>query len=91
MPEKGGPPIFNLRRGKTFEEVQKLESVPPPERAFLNMAGKFAISVIFLPNKVDPRDVLPIEEFMQAFGEKGPILLFKIKDPKASFILWNTY
>lgn len=55
------------------------------------MVWEFAISITFLPNEVNPRDVSPVEELVKVFQKRTLILGLEIQHSKTTFLFWSCH
>jgi hypothetical protein len=44
-----------------------------------------AVSIIFFPNQMNPRNISLIEELMKVFEQQSLIVNFKLKNTKSTF------
>lgn len=88
MPWKDGPSIPNPRHIMTSKIVYQSKNIFPQKGAFLRGAMRnMTWSIVCTPNKIHPRDILLVIEFIQEFQQKSCIMNFQGKNSKTTFIL----
>ena len=59
-------------------------------KSLIKIARELAIRIVSLPDELDPRDVVPVEELMEVFQEEGIVLNRYVRNSKTTMNFWLT-
>ena len=89
-PEKGGFSIPHQALCNSFKNVNQFQMSFPPKGSLQTSSREFTITVISVPYKVNPRDILVIVKFIQILQNKCRVLNIKVKRPQSPMVLGST-
>jgi hypothetical protein len=91
MPQQNCPSIPNIEHIIPSKIINQHKNILPPKRAYFRIGmGDLAPRVVIGPNKIYPRNVFSIIEFVNEFEQESCVLNLYIENPQAPFISGTT-